>query len=111
MASFQYKAVTADGRVMEGQLEGAGRGDALRQLERLGMQPVRLDESAGKSEAVKQNGSGGGLTFGLTNRKVSQKALENFMRQLSNLLAAGVPLARALQLLSRESAGAAAAQW
>jgi type II secretory pathway component PulF len=36
-------------------------------------------------------------------KKVSHRALENFTRQLSSLLAAGIPLSRALQIVSREA--------
>ena len=44
--------------------------------------------------------------------KVSFTQLENFTRQLASLLSAGVPLARALQILCRESSSAAArATW
>jgi type II secretory pathway component PulF len=43
---------------------------------------------------------------------VSQAASEAFIRELSNLLAGGVPLARALHILGRETSSAAAkAQW
>ena len=47
-----------------------------------------------------------------TRKKVPHAALENFTRQLANLLGAGVSLSRALQILTRESSSpAAAARW
>ena len=51
------------------------------------------------------------LSFGGGN-KVSARMLENFTRLLSSLLAAGVPLSRALVILCKEaSSPAAAAKW
>ncbi|HMB95044.1 MAG TPA: type II secretion system F family protein, partial [Tepidisphaeraceae bacterium] len=38
-----------------------------------------------------------------TSTRVQQSAVENFTRELANLLAAGLPLSRALQLLRREA--------
>src|SRR4029079_581636 len=50
--------------------------------------------------------------FGKNSQKVSPRALENFTRLLSSLLAAGVPLSRALVILHKEAATpAAAAKW
>ena len=101
MPTFQYKALQTDGTMAEGQLDAAGRPDALRQVETLGLRPVNLVEKA--VTAIK-NGSGfpaglenlGNLSFKFQSRKVSAGALENFTRLLSSLLASGVPLSRAL---------------
>ena len=52
------------------------------------------------------------LSFGGGGNKVTARMLENFTRLLSSLLAAGVPLSRALVILIREaSTPAAAEQW
>jgi type II secretory pathway component PulF len=52
------------------------------------------------------------LSFRKPATKVSGRELENFTRLLSSLLAAGVPLSRALVILCKESSAAAAtAQW
>jgi type II secretory pathway component PulF len=117
MPTFQYKALQTDGTMAEGQLDAAGRPDALRQVETLGLRPVNLVEKA--VTAIK-NGSGfpaglenlGNLSFKFQSRKVSAGALENFTRLLSSLLASGVPLSRALVILYREtSAPFVAAKW
>jgi type II secretory pathway component PulF len=42
MPTFQYKALHANGAFAEGQLEAAGRPDAFRQIEVLGLRPVSL---------------------------------------------------------------------
>jgi type II secretory pathway component PulF len=54
----------------------------------------------------------GNLSFKFESKKVSAKDLENFTRLLSSLLAAGVPLSRALVILYKEaSSPAAQAKW
>ena len=47
MPTFQYRGLQADGTMAEGQLDAAGRPDALRQMEALGLRPVNLAEKAG----------------------------------------------------------------
>src|SRR5579864_1842496 len=116
MPLFQYKGLQADGSVAEGQLEAAGRQEAFAQMAGLGLRPVSLAEKAG---AKTGNALGLGLpaswsSFSLFKKahKVSAKALENFTRLLSSLLAAGVPLSRALMILCKESSNPAAkAKW
>ena len=114
MPLFQYKALQADGAMAEGQLEAAGRPEAFAQMAGLGLRPVSLSEKAG---------AGGGTGFALPaalaalsfrkrSSKVSGRELENFTRLLSSLLAAGVPLSRALVILHKESSSpAASAKW
>src|SRR5689334_22787617 len=117
MPTFAYKAIQADGKVAEGILEAAGRPDAFRQMEGRGLRPVSLAErAAGKKGASAKTDAGAApaqkmsLNFG--SQKVSAKELENFTRLLSSLLAAGVPLSRALTILVKESANpVAAAKW
>jgi type IV pilus assembly protein PilC len=114
MAIFQYKALQANGVVAEGQLEAAGRPEAFAQMAGLGLRPVSLAEKAagngGLSLALPA--ALGSLSFFKPSHKVSGRALENFTRLLSSLLAAGVPLSRALVILHKEaSAPAAKLKW
>jgi len=114
MPRFQYKALQANGAMTEGELEAAGRQEAFAQMAGLGLRPVNLAEKAGAA-------AGGGialptalasLSFRGHSTKVSGRELENFTRLLSSLLAAGVPLSRALVILYREaSSPAASAKW
>jgi len=118
MPTFSYRALQANGAITEGYLEAPGRPDAFRQIETLGLRPVVLAEKAG---AVAKNGSTksppaagtlGSLSFKFESKKVSAKELENFTRLLSSLLAAGVPLSRALVILCKEAtAPAARGKW
>jgi type IV pilus assembly protein PilC len=119
MPLFQYKAVQTNGAIAEGQLEAAGRPEAFRQMEGLGLRPVSLSEKAGaKKPAGKTAGAPAapgakeGFSLGNKSEKISARQLENFTRLLSSLLAAGVPLSRALVILYKEGgSGAAAVKW
>ena len=116
MPTFTYKAIGADGAVAEGQIDAPNRPDAFRQMETRGLRPVSLAEQAGKPSGAlgtaRPTGTAGGFSFKAHSHKVTAKALENFTRLLSSLLAAGVPLSRALVILYREAATpAASAKW
>ena len=107
MPTFSYRALQADGKIAEGVLDAAGRPDAMRQMETLGLRPVNITEKS--SGAAKKNGSAaptaasGNISFNFAAKKVSAKELENFTRLLSSLLAAGVPLSRAMVILAKEA--------
>ncbi|MGH8024908.1 MAG: type II secretion system F family protein [Limisphaerales bacterium] len=111
MPTFSYRALQHNGAIAEGVLDAPGRPDALRQIETLGLRPVHVSE---KTAAASKNGApaAAGFSFKFESRNVSAKALENFTRLLSSLLAAGVPLSRALVILYKEaSVPAVAAKW
>jgi type II secretory pathway component PulF len=118
MPTFSYRALKSDGKIAEGLLDAGSRPDALRQIETLGLRPVNVAEKIG---AAKKNGSPNGaaksdspanFSFKFESKKVSAKELENFTRLLSSLLAAGVPLSRALVILQKEaSSPASKAKW
>jgi type II secretory pathway component PulF len=113
MASFTYKALKADGKMAEGRLDAGSRPDALRQIETLGLRPVNVAEAAAKPGASSAaSTSPAALSFKFGGKKVSGKELANFTRLLSSLLAAGVPLSRALVILQKEaSSPVARAKW
>ncbi len=116
MPLFDYKALQTDGGVATGQLEATGRSEAFRLMEGMGLRPISLAEKAGQVSATKNatavNSSSDGFPLKLGGEKISARVLENFTRLLSSLLAAGVPLSRALTILHKEaSTPAAAAKW
>lgn len=141
MTTFQYRALHANGSVAEGVLEANGRGDAFKQMESRGLRPISLTERSGggtktitaPSRPVAKEGKSPAkpsskdtspkdgkaaanvpppTSFSLGTPKISARMLENFTRLLSSLLAAGVPLSRALVILQREAASPVAqAKW
>ncbi len=114
MPLFDYKALQPDGAIAQGQLEAAGRPEAFRHKEGLGLRPISLAEKV-VSQPAKHGAATAGLgslSLKLGSEKISARVLENFTRLLSSLLAAGVPLSRALTILHKEaSTPAAAAKW
>src|SRR6185436_2294768 len=124
MPVFVYKALQTNGSMAEGQLEAGGRQEAFRQIESRGLRPVRVTERGNdqtrrpesapakpeKTEAAPASANAFPLAFGA--KRISARMLENFTRLLSSLLAAGVPLSRALVILTKEaSAPVAKAKW
>jgi len=127
MPTFQYKALQGDGKIAEGVIDAGGRSEAFRQMEGRGLRPISLaerkngngakHESNGRAHKTEPDGKakssapGFQLSFGGSN-KISARMLENFTRLLSSLLAAGVPLSRALVILTKEaSSPVARAKW
>ena len=113
MPTFSYRALQADGKVAEGVLDAAGRPDAMRQIETMGLRPMNvLEKSGAPKKGAAASGGLGDVSFKFESKKVSGKELENFTRLLSSLLAAGVPLSRALVILQKEaSSEVSKAQW
>lgn len=131
MPTFHYRALATDGKITEGQIEAGGRAEAFRLMENQSLRPITLKEGVnGKrkpltttaSTSTGNAGNGGataetatsdaGMKLSFGSGKVSGRVLENFTRLLSSLLAAGVPLSRALVILQREAANPVAkAKW
>jgi len=105
MAAFAYTAIDGQGRETTGTLAAQNRAAAVDQVCGMGLHPVRVEERQGAAAPVKRvEAARGG--------RLSRSDVETFTRGLSNLLAAGVPLSRGLQVLSREaSRPAARGQW
>jgi type II secretory pathway component PulF len=104
MALYQYRALQMDGKVAEGKIEAGGRQDAFRQIEGRGLKPISLSEGPNaKSESKESSSAQGGLSLQFQSKKISGRMLENFTRLLSSLLAAGIPLSRALVILYKET--------
>ncbi len=104
MPTFVYKAIDGTGRQVADVLEAPSRISAIDLLTQRGFCPVMVE--AGDAPAKDKSRRRPGL------RIVSKAEVEAFTRELANLLAAGVPLSRALSILSREaSRPAAKALW
>jgi type II secretory pathway component PulF len=124
MPVFQYKALQSDGQISEGQLEAGGRQEAFRQMEALRLRPISLAERGNGKPNGKGTVANGAATAGANGEapamrlslagsgRITPRVLENFTRLLSSLLAAGVPLSRALVILQKEAANPTAkAKW
>lgn len=93
MATFTYKAKTAGGQTVTGVLTAETQQVAMRMLDERSLYPISVAE-------------GGAARAGITGRKrkVGLRVLTTFYSQLSDLLRAGVPVLRAIEVLSRQGA-------
>jgi type IV pilus assembly protein PilC len=94
VATFAYIAVDAAGQKQAGTLDAEGRPAVLRQLRDRGLTPVSV--AAAQAQADSRRGG---------RRALSNRAAEDFCRELSNLLAAGISMSRALSILCRQTRG------
>jgi general secretion pathway protein F len=92
MATFEYKAATTTGEVINGVLTGSTRAQVVAQLQALGHVPIRVDEAAQKAQTERR--------IGLRRQRISEEQIGDATRELSTLLQAGLPLDRALGLLA-----------
>src|SRR5687768_16020882 len=101
MAVFAYTALDRAGKRQTGTVSAESRPMAMGLVERQGLMPVDLREQTKAKHAA--------AAVDVTKKRVPRSAVDNFTRELANLLAAGLPLARSLHLLRRESSNATAA--
>jgi len=107
MPYFQYKALNSGGVVDAGSIQASNRPDAFDKIKQLGLQLVHLEETAeGGAGLAKSDG----ISLPWKQRRISFKMLGTFTRLLSSLLAAGVPLSKALTILYRETTDPAASK-
>src|SRR4051812_5946789 len=96
MSSFTYTAIDAGGKRTTGVIDADSRTAALDQVIARGLSPLQVQEKAGAKRKT--------VSAAAPKRiRVPQSAVENFTREMANLLSAGLPLARALSLMKRES--------
>jgi type II secretory pathway component PulF len=95
MSVFAYKALDRMGKQTTGTIPADSRTAALDQVIGKGLSPISMEEQ--HSEAAKRAAPVTAAT------RISQASIEAFTRELANLLAAGLPLSRALHLLRREA--------
>lgn len=100
---FQYRAIQSDGSIVEGRLEAGSRAEALSGIESRGFTPIHVAESA--SESGKSS-----LSSLWNSKKIPHRQLEGFTRMLASLLAAGIPLSKALVIIHKETTSPAAAE-
>ena len=115
MPVFSYKALSASGGVQTGEVDAADRPEALRVLDRRGLQPVSLKESAASSAPKKAKNEGGAPAKPASKAAAKDKLKEiddktpegplklkrpeviMFTEELSDMLGAGLQLEPALQ--------------
>lgn len=103
MATFAYVALDRQGNKTTGTIPADSRSSALDQVMSQGLSPIKVEE---KADATKSESSMSLFSGGAASTRVPQSSVEAFTRELANLLAAGLPLSKALHLLRREASHA-----
>ena len=115
MAKFNYVALDARGQESVGLIEAQSTNDAVGQLRQQGFFPTSVYEEGKGGAAAKTSKAAGGAVAksagkapavkkpaNLANKKVKQKVLMIFTRQLATLIDAGLPLLRGLTVLEKQ---------
>jgi len=118
MAVFQYSALDAGGKSLNGTIEASHAQEALAKLKGMGyfvtkVEPARVEKekpaAGGKPAAkVKKAAGGGGLNLSLGPTAIKSKELTIITRQMATLIGAGLPLLRSLRVLKEQRRGGAA---
>lgn len=91
---FSYKATNKSGEKIEGVLEGESTSLVAKALREQGLIPLTVSEGKKKKTLAKMSFSLGGV-------KLSEKII--FTKNLAGMLEAGLPLARALNVLQKQT--------
>jgi len=94
MPDFTYEAMGGAGQRTAGTLTAGSEREAMAILDSRGLFPLRVQQSAVQS---------GGLAAGASGGKVKTSAIAVFFGQLADLLRAGVPLLRCLEILQKQN--------
>jgi general secretion pathway protein F len=95
MAEFSYRAVTMDGKVVEGIMEAADNGTVALRLQEMGLLPVRVGAAAKKTLLTRE------IPWPWKRKKVRRKDLLVFTHELHTLVRSGIPLDRSLAVLGK----------
>ncbi len=110
MSAFAYTALGRDGVKRTGEVDARSRADAIAQIERMGLQPVTIRESApmraaggGDGGARKGSEAGAGVRESSEGSRgpvrLSRQQVILFTEELSDLLDAGLQLEGALRII------------
>src|SRR5689334_1101712 len=101
--TFSYTALSSNGKSVSGTVPAESRAAALAALAGKGLHPVSVVAAGGKKGAASAQLIDAPSSGSRAIAKVTQKQVEDFTREMASLLAGGVPLAKALALLKRET--------
>ncbi|MEY4379585.1 MAG: Type secretion system protein [Verrucomicrobiota bacterium] len=101
MPEYKYTAIDRNGAQASGKIEAANDEQARQKLMAKGLMVTTLaaDGGSAKPAAAPAAPSKGGFSFG---SKVSQNDVTVMTRQLATLIVAGLPLLRALELITKQ---------
>jgi type IV pilus assembly protein PilC len=102
VTSYKYAAKNNGGQTVEGTIQAMDKGEALAELRRQNLVPIRVDEVSGKNKAPRKLGGKGGSLFKGT-PKTNRTELVLFTRQLSTMVSAGLALLESIEVLGDQA--------
>ena len=97
MAKFSYIARDTKGERIEGALEVEDRQAVVARLQAMGFFPVQIKDLSDHSKTM--------ASLPWMKRKVRAAEVASFLRQLADLVSAGVPLVKALEIILSQTRG------
>lgn len=109
MAKFNYIATDPSGKEVRASIEASSQAQAIQLIRQKNLFPTAIGQADSGKSAAAQKKSSKNIEITLPKflrGNVKQKDLTLFTRQLSTLMAAGMPLLRSLRVLERQSSNA-----
>ena len=95
MKKYKYRAKRGPGETVEGSIAAATQDEAVDKINEMGLFPIDVNE-----EQTPQQVKHGKMPVG--KRKIRNRDIITFYRQLAKLVKSGVPILRAIQLISEQ---------
>ena len=104
MAAFTYRAVTKDGKRVDGTVQAASRPEALAAVRKLGHTPLSISEAGGGAGETKKKPAESIFKMKFGRKATDMKPVEVllFTGELADLLEAGMTLGQALSCLANQ---------
>lgn len=107
MPAFTYKAKDRKGQLINGTMDAESRAAVNSRLQAMGYFPISIGGGGGAGEAASAGSKAGGKTGGkvaasltqMRGGKIKSTDLALFYRQMSDLIGAGIPLVKALNII------------
>ncbi len=102
MPLFQYEALDSQGVSVKDEIEALSQKEAASKIRNMGYFPSKITEKGAPKKKKKKRKPRKRRT---SNKKVKQKNVTEFIRQLSTLQDAGLPILRSLRILQEQQKG------
>ncbi len=101
MSNYKYAAKNTGGHTVEGTIQATDKGEALAELRRQNLVPIRVDEVAGRAAGRRRSVMKTSLFK--AGPSANRTELVLFTRQLSTMVSAGLALLEAIEVLSEQA--------
>lgn len=102
MAIYKYRAKKGLEHVVDGKIEAQSEKDAIEKIHQMGCIPLHIEECLRSEPKTQASSSLGARMFG----RIPQSEITLFSRSLASLLRAGVPILKAISIISEQSENA-----